>query len=141
MLDKIDTLQKKLMWYNISWGVFTLKVIRSFRYEWKPKGSYIAVLPGDCAANLIYSATLVKAGTLSFQYQFPSATTIFHITVRTLAHSTENTFPTNIYRIIWHIFLELVHDLHGSLFDWYINFHLLPLYIINGTIHFRNLEG
>ena len=53
-----------------------------FRYEWTPKGSYIAVLPGDCAANLIYSTNLVKAGSLTFQYQFPSTTTIFHITVR-----------------------------------------------------------
>ncbi|XP_053377505.1 endosome/lysosome-associated apoptosis and autophagy regulator family member 2-like isoform X2 [Mercenaria mercenaria] len=52
------------------------------KYEWTPKGSYIAVLPGECAANLIFSTTLLKAGKLSFEYQFPSTTTIFHITVQ-----------------------------------------------------------
>ncbi|XP_060575357.1 endosome/lysosome-associated apoptosis and autophagy regulator family member 2-like isoform X2 [Ruditapes philippinarum] len=58
------------------------EIVDCSKYEWTPKGSYIAVLPGDCAANLIYSTTLLKAGTLTFQYQFPSATTIFHIVVQ-----------------------------------------------------------
>ncbi|KAL4226884.1 hypothetical protein ACF0H5_014862 [Mactra antiquata] len=52
------------------------------KYDWTPKGSYIAAVPGECAASLIYSVTLVKAGMLKFYYQFPSTTTIFHVTVQ-----------------------------------------------------------
>ncbi|XP_064604934.1 endosome/lysosome-associated apoptosis and autophagy regulator family member 2-like isoform X3 [Liolophura sinensis] len=45
---------------------------------WRPEGDYVAVYSGPCSSYLVYSATLVKPGSVVFEYQFNDATTFFH---------------------------------------------------------------
>ena len=48
-----------------------------------PKGSYISALPGNCNSQLTYSATLVKTGSVYFEYQFASeVSALFHFTIQ-----------------------------------------------------------
>jgi len=37
---------------------------------WTPKGKYMASVPGSCASTLVFSANLVKAGYVKFDYQY-----------------------------------------------------------------------
>lgn len=52
------------------------------RSEWTPRGSYIMSMPGQCPSNLIFSAKLVKAGKVSFEYQYTDPESIFHFMVQ-----------------------------------------------------------
>ncbi|KAK3103275.1 hypothetical protein FSP39_018093 [Pinctada imbricata] len=52
------------------------------RSMWLPKGRYISSEAGDCAAVLVYSVTLVKAGHVKFEYQYTDQHAIFHFTIK-----------------------------------------------------------
>lgn len=50
---------------------------------WTPRGNYISCLPQGCTSALTYSVTLVRAGYVEFEYQFPSSSdTMFHFIVQ-----------------------------------------------------------
>lgn len=62
--------------------------------EFKPAGSYISAVPGECNSQLTYSTTLVSRGTVLFEYQFPSdSSSLFHFTVQN--DQCEATFGSN----------------------------------------------
>ena len=54
-----------------------------YRYSWTPKDKFIAVVPSECQADLVYSVTLVKAGKITFEYQYPAGNSIYNVRVRT----------------------------------------------------------
>ncbi|GFR88566.1 UPF0577 protein KIAA1324-like homolog [Elysia marginata] len=67
-----------------SWGIHS-KFAHSgncSRSEWSPRGSYIMSMPGQCPSNLIFSAKLVKAGKVSFEYQYTDPESMFHFMVQ-----------------------------------------------------------
>ncbi|GFO06318.1 upf0577 protein kiaa1324-like homolog [Plakobranchus ocellatus] len=80
-----------------SWGVWAQKSksVNCSRSGWTPRGAYIMAMPGMCPSNLLFSAKLVKAGKVSFEYQYTDAGAIFH-------------------------FMEVVEDLSGVTQDWCI---------------------
>ncbi|XP_052780227.1 endosome/lysosome-associated apoptosis and autophagy regulator family member 2-like isoform X2 [Mya arenaria] len=51
--------------------------------EWTPKSTYIAVTPSDCISKLTFSASLMKPGTVQFEYQYNYGDTVmFHVSVQ-----------------------------------------------------------
>ncbi|KAL8603739.1 hypothetical protein ACOMHN_024355 [Nucella lapillus] len=52
------------------------------RAAWKPRGSYIFSLPGPCTTTLTYATKLVKAGYVTFEYQYTDPETIFHFIIQ-----------------------------------------------------------
>ncbi|KAK3769646.1 hypothetical protein RRG08_004898 [Elysia crispata] len=67
-----------------AWGMHTKLAFSGncSRSEWTPRGSYIMSMPGQCPSNLIFSAKLVKAGKVSFEYQYTDPDSIFHFMVQ-----------------------------------------------------------
>ncbi|XP_062607265.1 endosome/lysosome-associated apoptosis and autophagy regulator family member 2-like [Saccostrea cucullata] len=57
---------------------------------WTPRGNYISSLAQACSSSLTYSVTLVKAGTIEFEYQYPSSDTMFHFIVQNSRCQTYN---------------------------------------------------
>lgn len=49
---------------------------------WVPKGNYIVSMPTNCAASLVFSANLVKAGSVKFEYAYPDDNAVFHFLVQ-----------------------------------------------------------
>lgn len=52
------------------------------RSGWTPRGSYIMSLPDACPTNLIFSTKLIKAGKVTFEYQYTDQDAIFHFLVQ-----------------------------------------------------------
>ncbi|XP_076447212.1 endosome/lysosome-associated apoptosis and autophagy regulator family member 2-like [Babylonia areolata] len=52
------------------------------RAQWKPRGAYIFALPGPCTTTLTFSTKLVKAGIITFEYQYTDPETIFHFIIQ-----------------------------------------------------------
>ncbi|BFZ08340.1 hypothetical protein BsWGS_11379 [Bradybaena similaris] len=52
------------------------------RSEWTLRGSYIMSVPGQCPSNLLFSAKLIRAGRLTFEYQYTDPESIFHFVVQ-----------------------------------------------------------
>ncbi|XP_035825827.1 endosome/lysosome-associated apoptosis and autophagy regulator family member 2 [Aplysia californica] len=67
---------------HTSWGSRFKHKGNCSRAEWKPRSSYIMSVPGDCPSNLLFSAKLVRAGKVSFEYQYTDPETIFHFMVQ-----------------------------------------------------------
>uniref|UniRef100_A0A0B7AI94 MRH domain-containing protein n=1 Tax=Arion vulgaris TaxID=1028688 RepID=A0A0B7AI94_9EUPU len=65
-----------------SWGSKIQHKENCSRSEWTPRGSYIMSVPGQCPSNLLFSAKLIMAGTLSFEYQYTDPESIFHFVVQ-----------------------------------------------------------
>lgn len=53
----------------------------SDRYGWQPRGDVIASPGGPCAASMVYTVKLVKAGVLFYTYQYTDENTIFEFQV------------------------------------------------------------
>ncbi|ELU11200.1 hypothetical protein CAPTEDRAFT_146099, partial [Capitella teleta] len=51
------------------------------REGWVPKGKHLASTGGDCSATLVYTANLVKEGSVSFEYQYIDRESIFNFQV------------------------------------------------------------
>ncbi|BFZ10557.1 hypothetical protein BsWGS_13596 [Bradybaena similaris] len=52
------------------------------RSEWSPRGNYIMSMAGPCPSSLLFSAKLVKAGKLSFEYQYTDIETVFYFSAQ-----------------------------------------------------------
>lgn len=48
---------------------------------WVAQGDYIASMPTNCAASLLFSANLVKPGQVRFEYAYSDENAVFHFLV------------------------------------------------------------
>ncbi|KAL8583433.1 hypothetical protein ACOMHN_057889 [Nucella lapillus] len=49
---------------------------------WKGRGSYVYTMPSSCTTTLTFSTKLVRAGHVTFEYQYTDPDTIFHFIVQ-----------------------------------------------------------
>ena len=59
--------------------VYLLRVVASAK--WKATGKFLSSMAGDCTAILMYTANLIKAGYVTFEYQFTDESSIFEFIV------------------------------------------------------------
>ncbi|XP_046342668.1 endosome/lysosome-associated apoptosis and autophagy regulator family member 2-like isoform X1 [Haliotis rufescens] len=76
------------------------------RSTWQLHSNYIAAVPGDCTTSLIFSTKLVKAGTVTFEYQSPNPDILFHFTVQNdqcqaIGDESKGTWPPNTEEGKW----------------------------------------
>ncbi|KAI0226263.1 hypothetical protein LSAT2_023110 [Lamellibrachia satsuma] len=50
--------------------------------KWKATGKFLSSMAGDCTAILMYTANLIKAGYVTFEYQFTDESSIFEFIVQ-----------------------------------------------------------
>ncbi|XP_064632414.1 endosome/lysosome-associated apoptosis and autophagy regulator family member 2-like isoform X4 [Lineus longissimus] len=64
---------------------------------WQPRGEFIASFADSCTASLVYSANLVKAGSVSFKYKYNDESTIFHFYVENDLCQTYTDRKSNVW--------------------------------------------
>lgn len=74
---------------------------------WIPKGNFIAAYPKECATSLVYTANLVKAGSVTFEYQFSESASLLHFLVQNnqcqnLDDNRSNQYPPATEEGQWH---------------------------------------
>ncbi|XP_074646985.1 endosome/lysosome-associated apoptosis and autophagy regulator family member 2-like [Tubulanus polymorphus] len=65
--------------------------------QWQAKGNFLATLGSKCSSTLVYSATLARAGSVEFKYQYSDDATIFHFFIQNDKCQTKSDNEANVW--------------------------------------------